>query len=206
MKSTLFILLVTFLVISCDSTSNNLTMPTESQDMAKTVDDMDAFVSLSKKGRGPFEKTTGDIQYQIRNGTKRVHCIFNAHNLDAPNVYGIGKGKMTCIRSITATGEIERTRGFNVTYVSIVDHEGWFVCQCTYDTLDEDDPYYDVDNWFIVYVEDIGEPGSGNDRTDRFRLFSEDSEGFAIVDVKDHRIPPRPRNIEKGNIQVHQYY
>jgi len=200
MKSTLFILLFTFLVINCDSTSNNMTMPTEPQGMAKTVNDMDTFVSLSKKGKGPFEKTTGDLQATLGSG-KNINWIFNAIQLDAIEVDGNGKGKVTSIRS--EDGVVDRTREFNVEHVNIFENKGKFAMQCTFDS-----DGVSTDGWFFFYVVDEGEPGVG---IDKYRYATKKA-GLAytresvIIDVNDPGfIPSRANIIEEGNIQVHTY-
>jgi hypothetical protein len=160
MKSALLVIFSILLVCSCEETSTNITMPSDPHIMAKTVDDMDATVPLLSKGKGPFDKVTGDVQYNITSDTKIANWIFNAHNLNTADYHGLGKGKVMGIRSIIATGEVDRTREFNVTYTRIEGELGWFACLCTYDTNEND-----TGNWYMIYVEDGGEPGgwAGND-------------------------------------------
>ena len=201
MKLTLFVLLAMFLVFSCDSTSNNLTMPTEPQVMAKTVNDMDTFVSLSKKGKGPFKKTTGDLQATLRSG-KNINWIFNAHQLDAIEVDGNGKGKATSIRSLDSV--VDRTREFNIEHVNIFDNKGKLALHCTFDS-----DGLSTDGWFFIYVVDEGEPGVG---IDKYKYAGKKAglpytRESVIIDVNNPGFIPsvNVNFIEEGNIQVHTY-
>ena len=72
-----------------------------------------------------------------------------------------------------------------------------------------DTPVLSIDNWYVLYTFDGGEPGIGKDKFQYIRRVPGSGMNFdrehAIDYVKAGVAPGAPRDIEEGNIQVHVY-
>lgn len=144
-------------------------------------------------GGPPADKATGDVM-----GTPAAHPFrwyyldFSAHEGETLLQ---GKGEVTLLRLDVDAQTVIREEHCEVLYVKVEGHSAWFAGPILYDSANVL-PL----RWIVVYVEDGGQPGAGNDALWWTRV-ADASEALEMVEQET--LPATDVVVQAGNLTVH---